>query len=121
MPKRSNTNACRRLLVRVAARAAFFLNMLFLLLCHCCTLLLELQEDGAQYHAEKQVDGKRGKELPEIEAEKCMVAHGVGKQQGEEEPPDQTERKPPEERAAARDDPLPLEHTKDETKHPSQH
>ncbi len=48
-----------------------------------------------------------------------MMDHDVGKQQGEDEPSDKAERKPPEERATDRDDPLPLERTKDETKYPS--
>jgi len=84
-------------------------------------LLLELEVDCPQHHPEKQVDGKRGKEPPKIEAERCIMAHDVGKQQGEDEPPDKAERKPREERAPDRDDPLPLERPKDETKHPSQH
>src|SRR5215469_7113402 len=89
--------------------------------CHCCMLLLELEGDCPQHYPEKQSDGKRGKEPPEIGAERCLVAHDVGKQQWEDEPPGKAERKSPEERAAARDSPLPLERTKDEAKHPSQH
>src|SRR5215467_13009083 len=86
--------------------------------CRGSTLLLELEGDCSQHHPEKQVDGKRGKKPPKIEAERCMMAHDVGNQQREDEPPDKAERKSPEERAAARDHPLPLERTKDETKHP---
>ena len=37
--------------------------------------------DCPQYHPEKQVDGKRGKEPSKIKAERCMMAHDVGKQQ----------------------------------------
>ena len=47
----------------------------------CYTQLLELEVDCPQHHPEKQVDGKRGKEPPKIEVEKCMMAHDVRKQQ----------------------------------------
>src|SRR5216683_7904091 len=89
--------------------------------CRYCTQLLELEVDCPQHHPEKQVDGKRGKEPPKIEAEKCMMAHDVRKQQCEDEPPGKAERKPPEERATDRDALLPLERIKDEAKNPTQH
>ena len=50
-----------------------------------------------------------------------MMAHDVRKQQVEDKPPDKAERKPRKERATDRDDPLPLERAKDETKHSTQH
>src|SRR5215469_3083809 len=88
--------------------------------CRGSTLLLELKVDGPQHHPEKQVDGKRGKEPPKIEAERCTLAHDVRKQQGKDEPPGKAKCKPPEKCAADRNTLLPLERTKDEAKHPSQ-
>ena len=48
--------------------------------CRGSTPLLELEGDCSQHHPEQQVDGKRGKEPPKIEAERRMMAHDVGKQ-----------------------------------------
>ena len=45
--------------------------------CRSYTLLLELEVNCPQHHSEKQVDGKRGKEPPKIEAERCAMAHSV--------------------------------------------